>query len=142
VLSGGLGDDSISGQGWQRCPQRQRGDDTLSGGWDRRYAGGLGLDLVDYSDKFGALISIDGLATTGRLGENENVPLDVEAYRRAIRRSHVGSALASVLDGTRGRRHHRKAWPAMTTIDAAQASHHAGRRWAWIPSITPRTQTM
>ena len=76
-LTGGSGNDTLTGSGVANAIDGGPGDDTLRGGLGAdTYAGGSGTDTVDYSDKSSVNASIDGVANDG--GDGDNVGTDVE----------------------------------------------------------------
>ncbi|MDP9402359.1 MAG: fibronectin type III domain-containing protein [Actinomycetota bacterium] len=100
VISGGAGDDTESGLG---------GDDTFTEGTTANGSdslnGGDGTgDLVDYSTRSTSLVvTIDGTSGDGELGENDNVAVDVENLNGGSGNDTItGSSSANTLTGNAG----------------------------------------
>jgi Ca2+-binding RTX toxin-like protein len=111
-IQGGVGDDTLSGNGGANRLYGFAGSDMLDGGPgddvllgdqtlpDEGFPGpigadtmigGSGIDLVDYGDHGPVTVDLDGVADDGGPGEGDNAGTDVENI--------VGSAEADVLSG-------------------------------------------
>ncbi len=79
-LTGGSGNDTLTGNTGVNALWGNDGNDTLVGaGGTDTFAGGNGTDAVSYADHVTAVTaSLDGAANDGSVGENENIPADVE----------------------------------------------------------------
>ena len=96
VLEGGPGIDTLTGQA---------GNDTLRGGpGSDVYSGGAGSDTASYSDHGAAVnVSLDGAPGDGDGTENENLPGDVENVTGGAGNDTLrGSGAANVLEGGEG----------------------------------------
>ena len=79
-VTGGLGDDTITGSAAANTLLGGPGDDVLDGaaGADL-LSGGIGIDTVDYSARTLAVsVDLDGASDDGEPGENDNVLADIE----------------------------------------------------------------
>jgi Ca2+-binding RTX toxin-like protein len=96
ILNGGTGDDLLDGG---------PGPDRLIGDFAGATApmGGSG-DVADYSDRTApVIVSLDGRAADGEIGEGDNVAVDVEdIYGGAGGDSLIGNELTNLLDGDAG----------------------------------------
>jgi uncharacterized repeat protein (TIGR01451 family) len=95
-LLGGAGNDALSGAD---------GNDTMDGGaGGDAMAGGPGSDVVDYTGRSAPLvIDLDGVADDGEAGEGDNVAADVDVINGGSGNDVItGGAIQNVIDGKGG----------------------------------------
>jgi Ca2+-binding RTX toxin-like protein len=108
TIYGGPGNDTIAGGGGNDLLYGEAGNDIFDEGSGRNGAdvfnGGPGLDRVSYAGRSNTvLVSLDGVANDGEVGEGDKVMLDVEDVTGGGGDDTItGSALGNTLDGGGG----------------------------------------
>ena len=98
-LIGNRGNDFLFGMGGDDVSYSGNANDGAD-----EFNGGTGFDHMNYNRQTGVLVSLNGAADDGAVGEGDNVRLDVEHVRGGKGDDVlVGNQFANVLDGYGGR---------------------------------------